>query len=97
MAKKLKRYDFDERGGGAASKYDWASWTDGDPWEIRKGEDYDVDTENMRVNLHAKAKQKGLKVQTRIVPRADDPEHGEWEGLVFRFFAPPAREQAHTR
>ena len=31
------------------------SGPDGSPWEIQRGEDYDVATENMRVNLHMRA------------------------------------------
>ena len=48
-------------------------------------EDYDIATENMRVNLHERAKQQGLVVKTR---RGD----GEWEGLRFRFSPRAATE-----
>lgn len=27
-----------------------------------------------------------MKVRTRKVPRAGDPEYGKWEGLVFVFY-----------
>jgi len=85
MARELDDFDFGEEG-GPRPRYDWARWTKGDIWEIRRGHDYDVPTENMRVALHTKAEQKGLKVRTRKVPKQGDPEHGEWEGLVFQFY-----------
>src|SRR5580700_641754 len=61
-------------------KYPWDEWTDGSAWEIRRGEDYDVATENMRVNLHMKADSLYTKVRTRKF--ADD----RGEGLIFQFF-----------
>jgi hypothetical protein len=78
MARRLKRFP-----GGVAPKsqrrYSWPEWTDGSAWEIRRGEDYDVVTENMRVNLHLKADSLGRKVRTKkISDRAG-------EGLAFQF------------
>jgi hypothetical protein len=61
-------------------RYPWADWTDGSAWEIRQGNDYDVKTENMRVNLHMKAEQTACKVRTKKI--ADDAG----EGLVFQFY-----------
>ncbi len=71
---------------GPARRYDWPSWTDGSVWEIRRGEDYDVATENMRVNLHMKASQLGRKVRTQIV------RDGGREGLRFQFYPATGRE-----
>jgi hypothetical protein len=88
MARELDEFDFGTTPGSTRPKYDWNRWTKGDIWEIRRGEDYDVPTENMRVTLHAKADQKGLKVRTRKVPAQGEPERGEWEGLVFQFYEP---------
>jgi hypothetical protein len=62
-------------------RYPWDEWTDGSTWEIRRGEDYDVATENMRVNLHMKADSLSAKVRTH---KFDD---GHGEGLIFQFFA----------
>jgi hypothetical protein len=70
---------FDELGQAGVRRYPWAEWTDGTAWEIRRGEDYDVATENMRVNFHMKANQLGCKVRTRKFTDA------EGEGLVFQF------------
>jgi hypothetical protein len=77
MARKLNSFP----GAGAPSpqKYPWAEWTDGSVWEIRSGEDYDVATENMRVNLHMKAETLSCRVKTQKI--RDD----EGEGLVFQF------------
>jgi hypothetical protein len=63
----------------AQRRYPWSEWTDGGVWEIRKGDDYDVDTENMRVNLHMKADALLRKVRTRKLV----DERGE--RLVFQF------------
>jgi hypothetical protein len=60
-------------------KYPWDEWADGSPWEIRRGEDYDVTTENMRVNLHMKAESLLRKVRTRKF------HDGRGEGLIFQF------------
>jgi hypothetical protein len=53
---------------------------------VRRGDDYDVDTENMRVNLHMKADAKAIKVRTRKVR-----DHNG-EGLIFQFFDPDGEE-----
>lgn len=76
MAKRLKEFP-----GEAARKqrrYPWAEWTDGGVWEIQRGTDYDVATENMRVNLHMKADALLRKVRTKKTT-----QHGE--GLIFQF------------
>jgi|GEM_PF-4156952 len=65
-------------------RYPWLEWTEENSvWEIRRGEDYDVATENMRVSLHERAKYQNQSVKTRIVRGAD------WEGLRFQFTGPP--------
>lgn len=60
-------------------RYPWHQWTDGSVWEIRQREDYVVPTENMRVNLHERAKQQGQMVKTQKVSGAG------FEGLRFQF------------
>lgn len=87
MARRVK--DFEAQPGGGSRRYPWAEWTDGGAWEIRRGEDYDVATENMRVNLHMKAKQLSGRVRTRKVSDRSG------EGLVFQFF-PHEGEQEST-
>jgi hypothetical protein len=60
-------------------KYPWDEWADGGTWEIRRTEDYDVATENMRVNLHMRADTLHRKVRTHKF--SDDGG----EGLIFQF------------
>lgn len=84
MARKLDAFPGDQTSG--PRRYPWDDWTDGSAWEIRRGEDYAVVTENMRVNLHMKAEALLMKVRTKKV--ADE----EGEGLVFQFFDPEAEE-----
>lgn len=63
----------------APRRYPWHEWTDGSVWEIRQGEDYDVASANMRVNLHERAKLQGMTVRTELVRDKDG------EGLRFQF------------
>ena len=60
-------------------RYPWEAWTDGSVWEIRRGVDYDVATENMRINLHMRGDLALRKVRARKVR----DEQGE--GLIFQF------------
>lgn len=60
-------------------RYPWDEWTNGRPCRITLGEDYDIPTENMRANLHMRARSMGCKVQTH---KATD-DRGE--GLIFQF------------
>jgi len=79
MGQRLDSFPGDTSSG--RRKYPWVDWTDGSPWEIRRGEDYDVATENMRANLHMKADSLDCKVRTR---KFEDDDQGE--GLIFQFF-----------
>jgi hypothetical protein len=91
MAQRVHSFD----NASPVRRYDWTNWTDGSIWEIRRGEDYDVPTENMRVNLHERAKQQGLKVRTQIVRKSPS-----LEGLRFQFYVPeqpPVRSQTRAR
>ncbi len=74
MAKRLNAFPGEEKG---SRRYPWGEWTDGSAWEIRQGSDYDVATENMRVNLHLKADALGRKVRTKKVAGG--------AGLIFQF------------
>ncbi len=90
MARRLKNFPTDDV--PSTRRYPWSDWTDGNPWEIRRGEDYDVATENMRVNLHMKAYGLAMKVRTKKLR----DEQGE--GLVFQFFDPdPEAEEAKLK
>jgi hypothetical protein len=85
MARRLNEFPSGD-GPGAPRRYPWDQWTDGGVWEIRQGEDYDVDTENMRVNLHMRADAHAVKVRTTKI--SDD----SGQRLVFQFFDPEAQE-----
>lgn len=85
MARKLEAFPKEEA--PRQRRYPWEQWTDEGVWEIRRGEDYDATTENMRVNLHMKADALLIKVRTTKVR----DENGE--GLVFQFHD-PEREEA---
>ena len=74
---------FPEKPSHGQRRYLWDEWTDGSVWEIQRGEDYDVATENMRVNLHIKADSLRCKVRTR---KFGDGDQGE--GLIFQFYHP---------
>jgi hypothetical protein len=78
VARRLDHFP-DGRAPGPLRRYPWAEWTDGSTWAIQRGEDYDVATENMRVNLHLRADALGRKVRTRKIADQDG------EGLVFQF------------
>lgn len=84
MAKRLD--EFPKPPAGGKRKYPWDEWADGSVWEIRRGEDYDVTTENMRVNLHMKAETLFCKARTHRIK--DD----QGEGLVFQFLHTDERE-----
>jgi hypothetical protein len=87
MARRLDAFPVGDQPRGQR-KYPWDEWTDGSTWEIRRGEDYDVATENMRVNLHMKADSLLRKVRTRKF----DDDHGE--GLIFQFVESEEGEEA---
>lgn len=85
MARKLDTFPDDRP--SARQKYPWEEWTDGSVWEIRQGIDYDVATENMRVNLHMKADAQSQKVKTKKV------RDEEGEGLIFQFLDSEEEQQ----
>jgi len=87
MARRLDEFPGDRR--RPLGKYPWQDWTDGSVWEIQRGDDYAVATENMRVNLHMKADALSTKVRTRKFQRDGD------EGLVFQFL--PSQEKEAVR
>lgn len=87
MAKRVDRFMKDR--GDAPRRYPWSAWMDGSIWEIRQGDDYDVATENMRVNLHERARNYGQVVRTEKI--------SDGEGLRFQFQRAPRRSHAQHR
>lgn len=55
--------------GGSKPKYDWASWTDGGMWLLRRNEDFTVTVETMVNNAYVYASRHGLTVRTEVVDR----------------------------
>lgn len=87
MARRLDA--FPEQSGGGQRRYPWSDWTDGDIWEIKRGDDYDVATENMRVNLHLKASALARKVKTSKLR--------DGTGLVFQFLDSEEMEEVRKK
>lgn len=81
MARRVERFEKDTQE-NAPRRYPWEQWSDGAIWEIRQGDDYDVPTENMRINIHERAKQRVMKVRTEKF------KDGRGEGLRFQFTKP---------
>lgn len=71
-------------------RYPWDEWTNGRPWQIMRGEDYDISTENMRTNLHMRASSIGRTVKTQKI--TDD----QGEGLIFQFSPDEAEQDVAT-
>lgn len=57
MATALKSFDF------MRGKYPWDEWSDGRPWRIRQGQDFDVSISAMRSVLYQRAARFDLSVK----------------------------------
>ena len=79
VARRLEGFPEGRSGAGRPSTYPWHERTDGSFWEIRRGEDYEIPTQNMQVSLHMRAQLQGKKVVTRSANDADG------ERIVFQF------------
>lgn len=65
MATKLDA--FPERSAGRPSSEDWDKWLDGGVWRLVRGEDFHKPKcESMRSVSCMKARERGLKVRTRV-------------------------------
>lgn len=62
--------------GGALPKYPWEDWTDGSPWRIHRGQDYDISTESMAAVVRNYARRVGLTVETK---RSRDEDFVEFQ------------------
>jgi hypothetical protein len=74
-----KRDSFPTNHRGRPQKYPWQVWTDGSIWQIRQGDDYDISTQNMQVNLHVRANELGHKVRTQKIK--NEPGEGLFQFL----------------
>lgn len=65
MAQKLKAFEFPAK--GRPQKYEWTTWSDGNPWRLERGVDFEVAVRTMRTNASAYAKKHGMRVRTAVV------------------------------
>jgi hypothetical protein len=49
------------------ARYPWGDWLNGDPWELRKGEDYTAQSSTLRANAATQARRRGGRVRTRLL------------------------------
>lgn len=59
------------------TEYNWEKYADGDWWEFRRGEDYQVQTQSARSSATNWAKSNGYDVETATLKEQD--------GFAFRF------------
>jgi hypothetical protein len=65
MAEELDSYEkFERRGWSHRRKYNWEAWTNGKPWRLRQGEDFDVSVHSFRTQVTNYGNKHGLKVLT---------------------------------
>jgi hypothetical protein len=67
------------------AKYPWSEWTDGQPWRIRRGEDFKVPLGSMARAIYLHAQKNELRV--RVVEERGD-------SLAFQFSSDSEREAA---
>lgn len=62
MARRIDEFSPVQRGDG---KYPWSDWTDGNIWELKRGDDFDSSLASMRQTCKKVADRRGLKLETR--------------------------------
>ncbi len=82
MAEVLKGFEFPLHPRRAKQKYPWDEWTDGQVWQIVRGEDFDIRTSVMRTHLSGIARTRKLAYRSTLV------RDGDRETLVFQFYKP---------
>lgn len=65
MAEELSDFEFPRP--GRPYRYEWKAWTNGKPWKLVAGKDFQVSVETMRTNARSHAAGLGLKVRTAVV------------------------------
>jgi hypothetical protein len=63
VAERLETYHF---GPGPQPTYDWANWTDGGIWRLKRGEDFALTIKSFREYVYSYAKTHRLSVLTRV-------------------------------
>lgn len=64
MAKQLESFKFRTR--GRVQKYPWNEWLDGSIWELKKGEDFTINTRIMRNSARSAADRRRVQIRTQI-------------------------------
>ena len=64
MAEVLEDFDFTRSGRG---QHPWDEWFNGKVWKLTRGEDFQGATKNFRITAYTAAKERNLKIQTRIL------------------------------
>ena len=57
---------FPEGARGRPTKYPWTTWLDGNPWELKPGEDFHTSVWSFRSALTRQAQKAGLKARTAV-------------------------------
>jgi len=60
----LKDFDWSKSGKTRRSKYPWDKWTDGQTYQVVRGEDYECKTISLIAALRWKANSLGMKLHT---------------------------------
>lgn len=63
MARVMRNFDFPKT---RRMKYGWNDWFDGQPWQLVRGEDFAVETRQMRKNVYEAAWTRGIRVRTSL-------------------------------
>jgi hypothetical protein len=69
--------------------YAWKEWANGETWLLVRGEDYEVDTPNMRRIAYGYASRNGLKAHTMPSP--------DWQSLYVQFEKPKPKKKLILR
>ena len=91
MADRIDEFPAEQR--PPTRRYPWDEWTDGSPWKLVRGEDFDQEVDQFRNRLYPQAKRRGLKVRSakRVERAMKDGKPLEREILVIEFFDPSGK------
>ena len=61
-----------------ASRYPWSEWLDGNPWELRPGDDFAARMSTFRAMAKRQAERRGGRIRTKTLTDGT-------EGLIVQF------------
>jgi hypothetical protein len=64
VATRLTGYTF--HGKGHPTKYPWQQWANGEVWEVKRGEDFDISPSNFAQRVYQQAYSRGAKANVNI-------------------------------